>query len=382
MFPGCREVMCRVANHHLKTSLFLLLRIGLCVAALAYVISRTDIHDTVWLKDANQPVRLLSLEPQVAKIAIDGSTEMAVPVDALRAQPDGSVEVSWGLASLAQRSDLRLLLLAIAIYIVQPGLQIVRFRWMLRLQGISADWAATTAVCLVGNFYNYVIPGTTGGDVVRAGYLMRGSTNRHGAVAAIVLDRFSGMAGIFALAALAGLVIPDDREIVRYIAATAGAAALAMAVGFVGITGWPVVGRLLARLPLGGHLRMLYEAASVGRRGWAWLAGAVGVTIVLQGGSMVAFSVAAVALGMEPAWSSYFVCLPISLVVASIPIVPMGLGTMEAAMVTLLAGSVGSPSQVLGLAFTMRIIGLLWALPGGLLSLVWMPAPAVASSER
>ena len=100
------------------------------------------------------------------------------------------------------------------------------------------------------------------------------------------------------------------------------------------------------------------------------LLAAVGLTMVLQAGAMAAFSVAAVALGMEPAWQQYFVCLPVALVVAAIPIVPMGAGTLEAAMIFLLAGHAGSVSQVVGLAFAMRILGLIWALPGGLVPLL------------
>lgn len=363
-----------MTNHRTKSVLWFILRLSLCGAALAYVFSRTDFHDTVTIQDQpKKTVRLVSLRQDTALVVLNGA-ETAVPISVVEKEKEGAPVIHWGLVSLARHCNWKLLLLAIALFGIQPLLQIVRFQWMLRLQKIAVDWPTAGAVCFVGNFYNYVIPGTTGGDLVRAGYLMRSSPNRHGALAAILLDRVTGMAGLFGLAALAGLLLPAEQPIVRHAAAVSGLITLGMIVGFMLVTGWPAIGRLLHRLPLGSHLRQFYEAVSVDRRGWPRLAAAVILTIILQSGSMAAFSVAAVALGMAPAWSTYFVCLPVSQVIAAIPIAPQGLGQLEAAMIALLAGQVGSSAQVLGLAFAMRIMGLLWALPGGVLPFLWRGA--------
>jgi uncharacterized membrane protein YbhN (UPF0104 family) len=357
----------------------MLLRLALCAAAVTYVISRTDFHDSVWLKGQDAPVRLVSLEDGEARVLDVGQVRI-VPVDQLQAVDDGSPRINLGLASLASRSDKGLFLLAIVVFGVQPLLQVVRFRWMLGLQDICVPWRVAAGLCFMGNFYNYVMPGTTGGDVVRAGYLVRNQINWHGALVAIVLDRLTGMAGLFALAGLVGLVLPIEHPAARYAARASFVIFACMVGGFAAVTGWKWVARLLGRLPLGGHLQQLYEAASAGRRGWPVLLASVGLTMVLQAGAMASFSIAAVALGMEPAWRQYFVCLPVALVVAAIPIVPMGAGTLEAAMIFLLAGHTGSVSQVVGLAFAMRILGLIWALPGGLVPLLQRAAPATAAT--
>lgn len=370
-----------MTDHRLKSVIWIVVRVLLCAGALTYVFSRTSFHDTVLVAGDPKPVRLVSMQGSTATVVMDGTSKQ-VPVESLDKGTDGRPSVHWGLVSLARHSNGALLLLAIALFGIQPLLQVVRLRWMLHLQKVVTDWSTAAAVCFIGNFYCYVIPGTTGGDLVRAGYLMRGQSNRHGALAAILLDRVTGLAGMFALAAIAGLLLPVHQPIVRKVAMASGLMVLLMVVGFVCVTGWPAVGRLLHRLPLGTHLRQFYEAVSVERDGWPRLGASILLTVLLQSGSMAAFSVAAVALGMQPAWSTYFVCLPISLVAAAIPIVPMGLGTMEAAMIALLAGRAGSPAQVVGLAFAMRIIGLLWALPGGLLPFVWSATPATELSSR
>lgn len=354
----------------------MLLRVAVCAAAVLYVGSRTELHDKVWLVGREEPVRLVRLEAGTAQIIDDGKA-LAVPADRLETDENGEPRVGWGLASLASRSDKPLFLLAVLVFGVQPLLQVARFRWMLGLQGIHVTWRNAAAICFMGNFYSYVIPaGTTGGDIVRAGYLMRHHINRHGTLVAIALDRITGMAGMFALAGLVGLLSPIEHPTARYAAHASLVILACMVVGFVAVTGWQWVIRLLGRLPMGSHLQQLYEAASLGRRRWPMLLAAVGVTMLLQAGAMASFSIAAVALGMEPLWQQYFVCLPLALVVAAIPVSPMGIGTQEAAMIVLLAGQAGSVSQVVGLAFAMRIIGLVWALPGGIIPLFQRTASA------
>lgn len=370
-------------DSRLKHRLWILLRLALCVGALAYVFSRTDFRDKVWLKGQDVPVRLVRLNEASAEVLQAGEAR-TVPLDQLQTADDGQPRVSWGLTSLASRSNKPLLLLALLIYGIQPLLQVVRFRWMLRLQDQPIDWRAAISICFMGHFYSYVIPGTTGGDLVRAAYLMRNNPNRHGGLVAIALDRLTGMAGMFALAGVAGLLVPIQQPVVRYAARVSLVAFACMVCGFAAVTGWQWVTRLLGRLPLGTHLQQLYDAASAGKRGWALLLAAVGLTMVLQAGAMVAFSIAAVALGMQPAWQQYFVCIPVALVIAAIPIVPMGVGTLEAAMISLLAlaGQVGTVSQVVGLAFAMRIIGLIWALPGGLVPLLRQGTPVASGADR
>jgi glycosyltransferase 2 family protein len=370
-------------DSRLKHRLWTLLRLALCVAALGYVFSRTDFRDKVWLKGHDVPVRLVYLDSVRAEV-IQAGRPASLRLDELQATDDGRPKVSWGLVSLASRSNKGLFLLGLLLYGVQPLLQVVRFRWMLRLQNLQIDWPAAVSICFQGHFYSYVIPGTTGGDLVRAAYLMRNNANRHGGLVAIALDRLTGMAGMFALAGLAGLLIPIQQPTVRYAARVSLLVFACMVCGFAAVTGWQWVTRLLGRLPLGTHLQQFYDAASAGKRGWAVLLAAVALTMVLQAGAMVSFSFAAVALGMQPAWQQYFVCIPVALVIAAIPIVPMGVGTLEAAMIALLAqaGHVGSVSQVVGLALAMRIMGLIWALPGGLVPLLRPGTPVVRTPAR
>jgi len=357
-----------------RSILWLLVRLGVCVGALGYVLAQTEWYDTAWLKDSDVPVRLVRAEGDSAEIIADGQRR-TVPLDRLGRNPDGSLRLRFGLRSLWGRSHKGLLLIGLALYGLQPTLQVIRFKWMLRLQQVPVRWRDAAALCWVGNFYSFVIPGTTGGDVVRAAYLVRNTSALHRAVVAIGLDRLTGLAGLLALATLVGFGLPAPQPVVRRAAWLSLGMLAAMIAGFFLATGYEGVGRWLSRLPFARHLERFHAALSAAKDRWKILAAAAALTIVLQSGTLSAFSVAAIALGMEPIWQQYFVCLPIALVVAAVPVVPMGLGTLEATMVLLLAGRAGTVSQVLALAVAMRVMGLLWALPGGLLPLVWSGVP-------
>src|SRR5687768_8429401 len=49
-------------------------------------------------------------------------------------------------------------------------LSAVRWQWLLRVQGIRLSWARVLLLTLIGVFFNFFIPGGTGGDVVKVYY--------------------------------------------------------------------------------------------------------------------------------------------------------------------------------------------------------------------
>jgi len=55
----------------------------------------------------------------------------------------------------------------------------------------------------VGTFFNLVIPGAVGGDLVKAAYLARMNLPRTQAIATLLIDRVVGLVGLFYLAAIA-----------------------------------------------------------------------------------------------------------------------------------------------------------------------------------
>lgn len=84
------------------------------------------------------------------------------------------------------------------------------YRWHLLMACVglnSTPWLAIR-IGWIGVFFNNVVPGLTGGDLIKALYITRENpSQRTRAVVSVIVDRF---VGIVALAVIAGLVIPLD----------------------------------------------------------------------------------------------------------------------------------------------------------------------------
>jgi uncharacterized protein (TIRG00374 family) len=100
--------------------------------------------------------------------------------------------------------DLRLLFLALAIYLV--ALVSTFIRWFLLVRVIEPTFAlsATMLLGFIGSVFNLVIPGAVGGDLIKAAYLVRMRIKKTQAVASMVIDRILGLLGLFVLASIAG----------------------------------------------------------------------------------------------------------------------------------------------------------------------------------
>lgn len=92
------------------------------------------------------------------------------------------------------------------------------FRWHMLMRSVGLDsqaWAAFR-IGWIGTFFNNVVPGLTGGDLVKAIYITREHPRqRTDAVISVIVDR---LVGIVALALIAAVVIPFDFERYRHVA--------------------------------------------------------------------------------------------------------------------------------------------------------------------
>ncbi len=127
--------------------------------------------------------------------------------------------------------DLRLLLLAFAIYMV--GIVLTFGRWFMLVRVIEPRFTFGAAILLgfIGMVFNLVIPGAVGGDLIKAAFLARMHIKKTQAIASMVIDRIVGLLALFVLASIAGaLVWTDAPEIVRKLIM---AAWVAVALGFL-----------------------------------------------------------------------------------------------------------------------------------------------------
>jgi uncharacterized protein (TIRG00374 family) len=103
--------------------------------------------------------------------------------------------------------DLRLLAVALGIYLI--GIVSTFVRWYLLVRVVEPRFTLRAAVLLgfIGNVFNLVLPGGVGGDLIKAAYLARMHVKKTQAIASMVIDRIVGLLGLFTLATIAGAFI-------------------------------------------------------------------------------------------------------------------------------------------------------------------------------
>lgn len=355
-------------------------RIAVCVAALWWALRGLSWHDRVHLRDGRRLTLLAVradgavevLDPSVGPVLVEGAE---VPRDA-----EGDLVIDYGVPTVWRRSEKRLLLLSLVLFAPVPLIAAVRFIGMLRAQDIRLSLWDGIKLTYAGNFFNFFVFGTTGGDLFKAYYAAQHTPRKVEAVTAVLLDRVVGLFGLILLSIVGMLVRLEDQRVRRLL--------LWVVVLLAGLTAGLIVFYLpglrrrlrpwerLRGVPGIDKLRRIDSAILRMREHPAIVAGAFLCTFVLQGIAVGSFYLWGPAMGMRRDWASYYAYIGIALLVAAVPVSPMGLGTMESALMLFLRGPFGTKSQVLFLALGIRLTMLAWALPGVLVPLTGAHRPS------
>lgn len=104
--------------------------------------------------------------------------------------------------------DLDPWLFALGFAIYMTAMLLTFFRWFLLVRALDLPFKVRDAIRLgfIGNFFNLVIPGAVGGDLIKAAYLSREQARKTQAIATMIIDRLLGLLGLFLLAGIAGAV--------------------------------------------------------------------------------------------------------------------------------------------------------------------------------
>lgn len=252
----------------------------------------------------------------------------------------------------------------------------IRWRLLLRVGSIDYSFRAVLELTLIGLFFNQMIFGSTGGDVVRGVVVAAEQPGlRSAAVMSVMVDRVLGFIVllVMTLAAAAlrvGLIVEraDLAVLVAMVAAALiGAAVATWACFSPWVRGHPIVAGLFSKLP-GRHLfERLAEALKIYARRPRdmWLASAQ--SLLLHVGIVAMNLCLVVALVEGPFdWVAVLLLVPLAHVAMTIPINPPGaIGTAEAIYAYLF--SLIGISQGGLICILQRLILYIWALPGGLI---------------
>lgn len=254
-------------------------------------------------------------------------------------------------------------------------LNALRWRWLLAAALPDPPrMSYLYALVIVGMFFNFLLPSTVGGDVVRAEMVKGSVGGRTHAYFSIVVARMLGFLGILALGLLAvvgafAAIGWFDPQL------TLGAAAVVLPA--TALAAWLLSGPDLSRVSerssprIAASLQRVQEALSdyASCPGVLWRVFVMAVIANAVGTVGVVWALAEGLSVPAPAYF-HFIAVPLVLLVALVPVSINGLGLREGAFALLYAkvGVDASAAVSLSLAFT-AVLALLSAL-GGLILLL------------
>lgn len=361
------------------------LRYGLCVVAIVYLVNCVPWYDHVQLQSADGPkVRLKERRGDTYVIVRDGREETlgADHVYHARVGNQDVPQIERGISTVVPQADVRLAVIAIVIFAPVVLLQIGRLVIMLAVQGVRISYWTSTKLTFVGNFFNFALPGTTGGDLIKAYYLTHYTPLKTEVVTTVFLDRAIGLLGLVLLAGVSILLTRDPqqfRQLVITLLIICGVLAAGSLVVFSKRMRETLrLRRIAQRLPMGEQIIRVGRATVAMRQHKLLVLSSLLMTFALQAICIYGAAIMARALHMEGDTSYYFIYVSIGFLIAAIPIAPpQAFGVMEAAYVQFFTqgGLNNDPSQAVALALAVRLIQLVWALPGILVPLLGAHLP-------
>jgi uncharacterized membrane protein YbhN (UPF0104 family) len=285
-----------------------------------------------------------------------------------------------------RHANLGWLLAGVAAYGLVEVISAIRWQWLLGVQGIRLSWTRISLLTLVGVFFNYFIPGGTGGDVVKIFYLLKETPGqRTGAVLSVLVDRIIGLLG---LALFAGVIISlrwswlaGSPETARYVWPaiiilffSAGGVHFAWIVSRHGL-----IHKLPARLPGRDKLAELALAFTLYGRAWRASLAALAISILAHIGYFTVFYCAAQAFQQEgtrlPSFTDLCTIMPVVNVLAAMPVSLGGLGVREGLFQIFLSRLCGvSEAVAVVISSTGFLLTLVWGLIGGVVYLFYRPS--------
>lgn len=249
----------------------------------------------------------------------------------------------------------------------------VRWWYLLRILEIRIPLGRAVRLTFLGTFFNYVIPGTVSGDLVKAYYLARHCDRKAAVLVSVFTDRVVGLlefalfpAVVMVMLLLSGMA---DWNRLWWPAIIVPTVLLGVLVSLTlmlspGLRRRLGVRWLTRRLPMQGHLAIAAQAAGLYRSRLRALAAALLATFAGQLCFVVAHMLAGMSIGLPIPWHEYLLYVPLIYIIAAVPISPGGLGIAENLYVLFLGGSGDVRTQLLVLALVARAIPMFWSLPG------------------
>lgn len=290
--------------------------------------------------------------------------------------PHPKLEV--GIVTLVWLAKPYLLILCVLIFPVTFLITTYRWHALLEALDIRIGLARTFVLNMVGAFYNTFMPGSTGGDLLKAYYASKHTTHRTRAVLSVIIDRVIGLVALVIMGGVMASIqywrspLPDDPVTMacQRVAIGSGFILLALIGGML-VFFTPALRRLfgvdyiLSRLPMQKQVQNAIQVMKIYKRRPALVIWALIITFPVHITVVISAMLAGMAFALPLPPLYYFVVVPVVVLVGAIPISPQGAGVMEFFAIQLTKQYGMTVGQAFALTMSIRIVQMFWNLTGG-----------------
>jgi len=285
---------------------------------------------------------------------------------------------------------------ALGLYIISQLVFVLRWSILLKVQSIRIGFPTAARLHFLGLFYNNCLPGSVGGDLLRAWYVTKHTDKKLEAALSVFVDRVIGLVGILIMAFFCYWFIPvagqrerinfsykinflDSLAEYRWVFLGIGLIFWAFIIIFVSSAkGREFLDRSykIIRRRAVGVLGKVQNAIKIYYNKKLAIALALVLTFYCQGIFVIGMWLIGKQIGVTAHMKYYFIFFPISWLLGTLPISVGGLGVMEGWLKVIFSQACGVPGdKALALALGQRLLWLIGSLPGAVIHLVGAHLP-------
>ncbi|HVX85358.1 MAG TPA: lysylphosphatidylglycerol synthase transmembrane domain-containing protein [Phycisphaerae bacterium] len=319
--------------------------------------------------------------------------EMELPLDWLKVEKGQRIHQGFHALLLATRSRWYFLLAAWLVLITPFFVTAIRWRNLMLPQGIKMSLPTALRLTFVGQFWSILLPGITGGDLVKIVYASRLTGSKTKSFITVILDRVIGLVALMVIAgAAAGSQLLLNHSAGKPLDPTLLRVLIFILAGLAGLGGGALVyfshrlrratglARILAHPRMPEFVRHIDEVLHAYRHHAGLLAWAFLISLASQFTLPLSASLAGMAFGMHLSLTYYLAYVPVAVLASSLPISPpQGFGLLDGIIYHFFVNrGPATASQAIALAQAVRFLPILWNLVGA----YWVIRGAHSGQQR
>lgn len=276
--------------------------------------------------------------------------------------------IDYGMKRIVADANSMYLLLAIMVFPLTFIIVSARWTLLIRMLGLQITAGRAFALTMVGQFYNNFMPGSTGGDLLKAYYASKNTPKRTQVILSVLIDRIIGLLALIILGGTMAALqwhIPQCRKIAIGSGAIIALVAIGLTVFYTPslrkLTGLDFI---LKKLPMQKQVTSAVAALELyGQRPWLML-GTLVMSFPVHVTCIVSAYLAGKAFGLPLEGKYYWIVVPVVVLSGAIPISPQGAGVMEFFAILLTKKWGCTVTHAFLLTMSIRLVQMLWNLSG------------------